>query len=172
MRSHKPASLSLSLFLCMCIFAVFLHRTYEFVSFVRDKMKQTELGEVIGTLCQDRGEKGEEWERNGYATCLTNDHRFRAPLSGVWWYCKCVCGQRCDIWRVWLIPVVYSWYTGKDSCLDLSWVSPHSKHTFPPVLPHSVHTLVSISSKGSPPPSLCSPCHDDRPSWTSCRLRS
>lgn len=27
-----------------------LHKTYEFVSVVQDKMKQTELGEVIGTL--------------------------------------------------------------------------------------------------------------------------
>lgn len=73
---------SLSLCMCMCIFAVFLHKTYEFVSFVRDKMKQTELGEVIGTLRQERGEKEEAWGSNEYATCLTNVHRFRAPLGG------------------------------------------------------------------------------------------
>lgn len=47
--------------MCMRIFAVFLHNTYEFVSFVREKMKQTELGEVIGTLRQETGWKGEVW---------------------------------------------------------------------------------------------------------------
>lgn len=47
-------------------------------------MKQTELGEVMGTLRQKRAKKGEEWGRSGYATCLTNDHRFRAPLGGSW----------------------------------------------------------------------------------------
>lgn len=56
-------SLSASLCMSMRIFAVFFHKTYEFVSFVWDKMKQTELGEVIGTLRQERGEKGEEWGR-------------------------------------------------------------------------------------------------------------
>lgn len=58
-------SLWLSFSLCMCIFAVFLHKTYEFVSFVQDKMKQTELGEVIGTCCQEREEKGEGWGEMG-----------------------------------------------------------------------------------------------------------
>lgn len=81
--------------MCMCIFAVFLHKTYEFVSFVRDKMKQTELGEVIGTLRQERGERGEVWGTNEYAACQTNVHRFRAPLGGIRQYCKCVCGKQC-----------------------------------------------------------------------------
>lgn len=67
MSSHKLVSLSDLLSLCMCIFAVFLHKTYEFVSFVQDKMKQTELGEVIGTLSQKRGEKRVGEGRNGYA---------------------------------------------------------------------------------------------------------
>lgn len=31
----------------------FLHKTYEFISFVWNKMRQTESGEVIGTLCQE-----------------------------------------------------------------------------------------------------------------------
>lgn len=78
--------------MCMCIFTVYLHKTYEFVSFVRDKMKQTELGEVIGTLRQERGEKWEGvGEDKGFAMCLTDDHRCRAPLGGTWQYCKCVC---------------------------------------------------------------------------------
>lgn len=71
----------------MCVFAVFLHKTYEFVSFVRDKMKQTELGEVIGTLRQQRSEEGEQCGEMGLL-CLTKDHRFRAPLAGSWLYYK------------------------------------------------------------------------------------
>ena len=78
--------------MCMCIFTVVLHKTYEFVSFVRDKMKQTELGEVIGTLHQERGEEREGvGEEKGYAMCLTNDHRCRAPLGGISRYCTCAC---------------------------------------------------------------------------------
>ncbi len=73
-------SLSLSPSICVC---VFLHKTYEFVSFVWDKMKQTELGEVIGALRQERRERGGGGQ-NGYAICLRNDHRFRAPLGGIW----------------------------------------------------------------------------------------
>lgn len=50
----------------MCIFTVFLNKTYEFVSFVQDKMKQTELGEVIGRRCQDQSEEGEAGGRMPY----------------------------------------------------------------------------------------------------------
>lgn len=52
-------------------------------------MKQTELGEVIGPLCQERPKKREEWGRGG------NDHRFRAPLGGIRLYCKSLCRKWC-----------------------------------------------------------------------------
>lgn len=56
----------------VCIFVVFLHKTYEFVSFVQDKMKQTELGEMIGTLRQEWAETEEEGPggKNGYIHAL------------------------------------------------------------------------------------------------------
>ena len=77
-------SLSISLYSSVCVYLPpFSTKPMNLSALCRNKMKQTELGEVIGTLCQERGEKGEELGRNGYARCLTNEHRFRAPLGGI-----------------------------------------------------------------------------------------
>lgn len=58
-KTSKASELLLHFFPYMCIFTVFLNKTNEFVSVVQDKMKQTELGEVIGRCCQDQSEEGE-----------------------------------------------------------------------------------------------------------------
>lgn len=87
----SQASLSYSPSICMrvrvCVFAVFLNKTYEFVSFVRDKMKQTELGEVIGTLRQERGEKG-----GGVGTSKESSQIQSSP----WWRTAVL--QACGKW--------------------------------------------------------------------------
>lgn len=144
----------------MGVFAVFLHKTYEFVSFVQDKMKQTELGEVIGTLCQERAKKWEERGWGGQAPCLTNDHRFRAPLGGIRLYCK-------PLWRMWRVHEGFGLFlsftvdrqartltlTSSESLLAIQ--AHTNTHTSQTVIPCSVHTLVKISTNGSlPPPSV------------------
>lgn len=53
-RKVKPMSC-----LLLNVYIRFLYNTYEFVSFEQDKMKQTELGEVKRTLCQEKREKRE-----------------------------------------------------------------------------------------------------------------
>lgn len=49
-------------------------------------MKQTELGEVIGTHCQHTIKKGGKWG----PAYFTHENRLRAPLCGHSEYCKCV----------------------------------------------------------------------------------
>lgn len=89
----------------MGVFAVSLHKTYEFVSFVRDKMKQTELGEVIRTRCQGKAKKGEEWEEEAHV--LTSHYRFRAPPGGVCWHCMVNVWKAAFVRRLRLILVVH-----------------------------------------------------------------
>lgn len=73
----------------MGVFAVSLHKTYEFVSFVRDKMKQTELGEVIRTRCQGKAKKGAEWEEKRACRQVTADSELPlvAPAGTAWSMC-------------------------------------------------------------------------------------
>lgn len=64
---------------------------------------------------------------NVYAIWPTIDHRFRAPLGGIWQYCKCVCGKMVCLKNL-TVPC------------GIELICRHLHFSSLPVTPHNAHT--------------------------------